>query len=492
MLRCTVYIFIENVFKWVKLRVIRTTGRSPSNNSRKHHGPWCTAVLKWLYKFIRDKKKMNEDSITLLTSLDPPQCSIDSNDWGILVITGERDGSSAILPIRPIVRSLGVLRRQQETGTHTVVPLFPANPDPLSRNLQRIRGLEDRLTKLVSRKALKQHDNKSASPSDLPPLLLFQQECEGLFREILSALQLRKEPPIDNDQEWVLTSNYVRQLVRELGDLEEHYGGSAIAHVSEDCQRMTLQYQDSAEREHVVDLNLADYDVSVRLRSHFPQTQDPKQAPLLVGPRKRPREIKDRWNLVEAYREFCDTVNSHQALYNELDDMDAHLVILEPDLPCTRNVAFRRIQATAEMSVVLTLSVHNPRKFPDQIQWVGRDPSKWETRFNPSEWNDSRSVRENMDYCLGVPLPRQHAEATDPTPAAECAICYSDELINEGTGMVEYPDVPCDNESCGRLYHQSCLREWLTSLPDSRISFDCILGTCPYCKQPLSASMQNR
>jgi E3 ubiquitin-protein ligase FANCL len=89
-------------------------------------------------------------------------------------------------------------------------------------------------------------------------------------------------------------------------------------------------------------------------------------------------------------------------------------------------------------------------------------------------------------------LPRQQAEATDQTPAAECAICYSDELITEATGMTEHPDVPCDNESCGRLYHPSCLREWLTSLPDSRISFDCILGTCPYCKQPLSAAMQTR
>jgi E3 ubiquitin-protein ligase FANCL len=437
---------------------------------------------------------MNEDSITLLTSLDPPQCSIDSNDWGILVITGERSDGSSSGVLRPIVRSLGVLRRQQDTGTHTVMPLFPANPDPLSRTVQRIRGLEDRLTRLVSRKALQQHENNSASPS-LPPLLLFQQECDGLFREILSALQLRKEPPKETNQEWALTSNYASQLVRELGDLEERYGASAIAHVSEDCQRVSLQYKDSAEREHVVDLNLADSDVDSvlqALRSHFPPTRDRKQAPLSVGPRKRPRETEDRWNLVEAYQEFRDTVNSHQALYNELDVMDAHLVILEPDLPCPRNVAFRRLQAATEMSVVLTLSAHNPRQFPDNIQWVGREASKWETKLNPSQWNDSRSVRENMECCLGVKLPRLRAEAADPTPEAECAICYSDELINEGTGMTERPDVPCDNESCGRLYHPSCLREWLTSLPDSRISFDCILGTCPYCKQPLSASMQNR
>lgn len=434
---------------------------------------------------------MNEDSITLLTSLNPPQCSIDSNGWGILVITGERDGSSSVLS--PIVRSLGVLRRQQDTGTHTIVPLFPANPDPLSRAVQRIRGLEDRLTRLISRKALQQHDNNTASPS-LPPLLLFQKECDGLFREILSALQLRKEPPKDTDQEWALTSKYARQLVRELGDLEERHGANAIARVSEDCQRVTLQYQDSAEREHVIDLNIADSKVSVlhTLRSHFPQTQDRKQAPLLVGPRKRPHETEDRWNLAEAYQEFRDTINSHQALYNELDDMDAHLVILEPDLPCPRNVAFRRLQATAEMSVVLTLSARNPRNVPDRIQWVGREANEWETRFDLSQWDDSRSVRENMECCLGVPLPRQQAEATDPTPEAECAICYSDELVNEGTGMTEHPDVPCDNESCGRLYHLSCLREWLTSLPDSRITFDCILGTCPYCKQPLSASMQNR
>jgi hypothetical protein len=33
-----------------------------------------------------------------------------------------------------------------------------------------------------------------------------------------------------------------------------------------------------------------------------------------------------------------------------------------------------------QMSVVLPLfPPHSPRKFPDQIQWVGREASKWET-----------------------------------------------------------------------------------------------------------------
>jgi E3 ubiquitin-protein ligase FANCL len=438
---------------------------------------------------------MNEGSPTLLTSVDPPQCSIDSDDWGILVITGDSDGSSRSL-VRPLIRSLGVRRRQQDTGTYTIVPLFPANQDPLSRTVQRIRGLEDRLTRLLSRKTLQQGpEDNSNSISSPPPLVLFLQECDSIFRELLSALQLRREPPKDTENEWVITSNYARQLVRELDNLQERYGASAIANVSEDCQRVTLHYQDTAGRVHVINLNLADPVPGVvnAVHAYFPQTQEQKRASLIVGQRKRPREKEDRWNLVEAYTEFCDTISSHQALYNELDDMDTNLVILEPDLPCPRNVALRRLQVTDEMSVVLTLSADNPRQCPDQMQWVGREAANWEARFNSSRWNVSRSVRENMECCLGASLPRRQAATAVLAPVAEqeCAICYSDELINEGTGAAERPDVPCDNESCGRLYHSSCLREWLTSLPDSRVSFDCILGTCPYCKQPLSAAMQN-
>jgi hypothetical protein len=78
-----------------------------------------------------------------------------------------------------------------------------------------------------------------------------------VFRELLSALQLRGNLQKGTEREWLITSNYARQLVRELDDLEERYGESAIANVSEDFQRAAMHYQDAAARVHDINLNLA-------------------------------------------------------------------------------------------------------------------------------------------------------------------------------------------------------------------------------------------
>lgn len=460
---------------------------------------------------------MNEHATTLLTSIDPPQCSIDTGNHGILVLTGRHDGSR----ISPVIRSLGVrLCRDDNDNAITsstatsfaIAPIFPANQKvPLSRICQRIRGLEERLNRILLAPSSVSINN------DDPPLLLFQQACDKVFRGLVSALQLRqKEPDAAKTSEstkataissWKITSSFTKQLIQELDELQERYGPTAGVELAANLENVTLQYQDAAGRTHPVQFHLSDPSTSSRsetIDSCFPCAEtDQQQEPGATDHHHRKR-LRDetsnaprRLSLVQAYERFCSKIDEYQALYNELDDIDCQCIVLEPEAPCPRNVAFRKIKVAEEVSAAVFLSVQQPRQLPERIRWIGRNAVAWEDRMAATLWNADRSVKKNLECCLGLTLPGHEQPKTaaggnnGKDTVAECAICYADELEDpESTGTVERPDTPCDNASCGRFYHPSCLLEWLSSLPDSRISFDRILGTCPYCKQPLSAAMQ--
>ena len=103
-----------------------------------------------------------------------------------------------------------------------------------------------------------------------------------------------------------------------------------------------------------------------------------------------------------------------------------------------------------------------------------------------------------IETCFGVPLPSP--DTTDKADfIAECGICYThhlplEEESNQGQGTKEafmVPNVLCGNPKCGRSYHETCLFEWLHSLPDSKISFDRTFGTCPYCMESISVKMNS-
>ena len=112
-------------------------------------------------------------------------------------------------------------------------------------------------------------------------------------------------------------------------------------------------------------------------------------------------------------------------------------------------------------------------------------------------------MRENLEACLGVSLPLDGddgaaievdaevagATATTTKDATECGICLSAELTEEeedSNDKVELTSIACENPSCQRPYHQTCLHTWLDSLPTSRLAFDVLLGSCPYCKEPIA------
>jgi len=119
-------------------------------------------------------------------------------------------------------------------------------------------------------------------------------------------------------------------------------------------------------------------------------------------------------------------------------------------------------------------------------------------------WSTKRSIRENLEICFGSPLPSP-ATSEKADFVTECGICYVHHLpssedtttttTSDGddakddsatTTTMIIPTIMCKNPSCARSYHESCLFEWLHSLPTARFSFDRIFGTCPYCCESIS------
>ena len=90
--------------------------------------------------------------------------------------------------------------------------------------------------------------------------------------------------------------------------------------------------------------------------------------------------------------------------------------------------------------------------------------------------------RVNLENVLRMQFPSKELR-NDEDFALECGICYSASL----DGVVA--DRVCELEQCGRPFHNSCLFEWLQSNPSARQSFNTVFGQCPYCSQPITATV---
>ena len=117
---------------------------------------------------------------------------------------------------------------------------------------------------------------------------------------------------------------------------------------------------------------------------------------------------------------------------------------------------------------------------------------------NQKLWSEERSIRENLELWFGTPLPSPLAPTTEKSDfLVECGICYTHRLpieeedeSNEVGDEGPLPEAKCSNSNCNRHYHESCLFEWLHSLPTARVSFDRIFGSCPYCCEAVSVKIK--
>lgn len=249
--------------------------------------------------------------------------------------------------------------------------------------------------------------------------------------------------------------------------------------------------------------------------------------------------------LSRIHSRFESDLQKYQLLFDELDDLDSHLWILEPNLPARRCSVERRIALwEGGASMVLALDPDNPRGAPVMVRFLGvtlatmkaaanaqaradsgvgavrtdrsGDIVDWRTSFaefvsvdddrnfqsgmnvlaKKQFWSEKRSVRENLGLWFGSPLPSPLSPSNEISDfLVECGICYTHRLPTEdsiSSGNNEdgpLPEAKCCNPSCNRHYHESCLFEWLHSLPTARVSFDRIFGSCMYCCEPVSVKI---
>jgi hypothetical protein len=407
--------------------------------------------------------------------------------------------------MKPDVNSLSSV--EPHCGEWNEVPIFRQDKTESKR-----LGLKQHLQQLVD----------DSTPASIPDFLL---QSERIFQEfILLAKECEASDATKTESSpssfW--TVDYADQLTRQLEEVERVHGSKAIQGLSDDLLKLTLQYQDDAQRLHVVILNLSQDSfpqTAPKYQSNLPAKWQPHWKPnpldgdrstrphkrLKVDPNSNESPSDDNgkhWGLVQLYSDFVKQVDKYQALWNELDDLDANTLVLEPSTcpPC-RSISERRIAVTEGTSVAVVLDPECPRAKPKSVRWIGApDTSQLRGRFNnymtsideDAGWSMNISVKENLQRGLGLELPTRPPSKEQPTGAEsttlECSICYNHDLPTEEGGS-ELPEAVCDNGPCNRHYHETCLHEWLQSLPSSRKSFDRIVGTCPYCNEPISAKL---
>jgi E3 ubiquitin-protein ligase FANCL len=382
----------------------------------------------------------------------------------------------------------------------------------------------------------------------------FLQRSEAIVNEFLGAIQqhLRKEQTTSeraramnsinrkrhSSQSDVATSppplSYYAALLRQLKILDNmpnvteidlhNNNKSTDRGTTRDITRLSVTYVDGGHRSHTwhaelyptivltVDLpeDFSIVDSNLRLERWW---DDDKHNTVPILP--------------EIQRRFQRGIDMYQPLFNELDELDVRLWILEPSLPARRSSVERRIALwEGGASMVIVLDPEKPRCAPVLVRFVGLTAAAmaaaqiakgngstsanggkgvdWSSSFadfvaesvdddsNTERWLDTRSVQENIEIWFGAPLPSPLSSVKSDY-LVECGICYThrlpaeDSMTDDATSEEgALPDVKCNNASCNKHYHESCLFEWLHSLPMAKNSFDRIFGSCPYCCETVS------
>lgn len=71
----------------------------------------------------------------------------------------------------------------------------------------------------------------------------------------------------------------------------------------------------------------------------------------------------------------------------------------------------------------------------------------------------------------------QEYEFTKQRGLEHCNICYMTRMKNQ------IPIITCDNEKCALIFHPLCLKEWFSSVRDTKTFLNMTSGRCPSCKE---------
>ena len=297
-------------------------------------------------------------------------------------------------------------------------------------------------------------------------------------------------------------SALLQLLMRHLDDV----GWNRVLKVNEDFSVLQMRSVDQGGREHHFD---------ILINPGYPLISPTVQATL-------PNQIKLPWTPNSDLRSIVSVVDSeikkHQDLFQELSEIDTLTWVLEPVQP-NFSTSTRRLALERSCSIVLDVNIDNPREIcpmnffgpPVRVNHFRASLNK-----NAHLWSNRRSLKCNIEALLESPLPTRTMEnGASNYLSEECGICYayaipSDKadqpILSRGAEFpssnnqpsnssktkhaISVPDQACANTRCCKIYHFSCLVDWLQALPSSKTSFGTLFGSCPYCQEALSVRIQ--
>ncbi|XP_029831380.2 E3 ubiquitin-protein ligase FANCL [Ixodes scapularis] len=260
-------------------------------------------------------------------------------------------------------------------------------------------------------------------------------------------------------------------LTRILSDLE-HCGWHNLGHLSVAGDEIQLNYIDSRKQKHWL---------KVHLSPEFPAEAPSYDTDL-------PVVFEFQWHkgqtLAAVFEAFARQADRLVPFWEAAADLDARCWVLDP--PCPRaGDAYRRIALGKNVSMMVVIDPHTPMTLP-RLEFTGPEAEvslhEKAVQDNVDKWDPSASISANLSALLGFEVPSRE-NATSEEVDCTCGICYS--FLLDGA----VPDELCQNFRCSRPFHQSCLSEWMRSLPMVRQNFNMFFGECPYCSEPMSCRM---
>lgn len=270
------------------------------------------------------------------------------------------------------------------------------------------------------------------------------------------------------------SSSYYTRLLEELNEI----GWDNVLQLSNELNHLTVRLLDSSSRCHPVEFVLhADYPTVAPICRH--------QLLARFEPKWTPKST-----LSDLCTQFCAQFELYQDVWRVLDDFDANTVVLEPINPLKSDLT-RRLQVSQFVSLRLEISAQNPLTIPIySFQGAETTVSPLRDRIDKHihEWDFRKTPRQNFETLAGItfPHPSSLSENVDTDPEHVCAICYS--YLLEGS----VPDQVCNNTSCAKDFHATCLYDWFQSVqPSNRLTKAVVWGACPYCEQKISVRNPN-
>ncbi|XP_072760855.1 E3 ubiquitin-protein ligase FANCL [Anoplolepis gracilipes] len=196
---------------------------------------------------------------------------------------------------------------------------------------------------------------------------------------------------------------------------------------------------------------------------------------------------KNVTNLSVAKTKFKWQVEVLKKAWEQLEEIDENCWVIDPLKP-NKSHMYRRIHLSQSLSVTVTIDDPlNPTALP-VIKFSGSDNEvkrqKDDFSNNINKWDHDCSILENLKMLLNMYEFPEQQESVEETKTIisnrECSICFSDEL----------PDKICNNEKCIKHFHSACLARWLQTNTGNQVVFGHIYGTCPYCKEKISCSIE--